>query len=128
MQECEIHLSLAKRRLLKVMREVGHGRVEAFSIHHGEPRLDPAPRVVYELRVPGTGATSRPRSEGGPLQAAVEELFRLFTRIGSAWVERLEVRDGLPFRIAVEERGGGEVGVGDRLDRPSRPTADLAGK
>jgi len=102
MDERSSTLTLARRHLVQLMRQVGHGRVEGFPIVNGEPVLIPPPRVVYELRVPAGAKAPGPASEKSALKAAIIELFQLFTRLGNASVAWLEVRDGLPVRVAVE--------------------------
>jgi hypothetical protein len=95
------HLSQSKRQLLQLMRRVGDGRLEAFSIAGGEPQLDPVPAVVFELRIGGPPAKFMQPQSGFALKAPVNDLLDLLTRLGTARVEWLEVRGGLPVRLRV---------------------------
>ena len=104
MQDHSNHLTLAKRRLLELMTKIGYGRIEGFPVVNGEPVLVPPPRVVYELRVPAGANAPRPCAGGFTPKAAVAELLQLFTRLECAWVAWVEIRNGLPTRVAVTDR------------------------
>jgi hypothetical protein len=93
------------RQLLQLMRLVWDGRIEAFSIANGEPRLKPPPGLVYELRVSAPSAPTGKGQRGDfALKAPVQDLFALFTRLGTARIEWLDVRGGLPVRVRVIAR------------------------
>lgn len=118
------NLSLARRQLIHLMSEVGFGRLEAFPIRGGEPVLDERPRVVLELRVPAGGGTRKqPPTAGFAVKGAVGELLDQFTRIGDAWVEWIEVRDGLPVRVALVRQNGNEGGGAAGADARSSRSA-----
>jgi len=98
-------LSGPRRGLLTLMQGLNFGRIEGLVVRSGEPVLDPAPRVVREVKF---GAENGPRSELGAkdftLKSQVVELFEHFDRLGDGTLERLEVKHGLPFRMIVEEQ------------------------
>ncbi len=97
-------LSAARQHLLELMQRLNFGRIEGLVVRSGEPVLDPAPRVVREIKF---GAENGPRSELGAkdftLKSQLVELFEHFDRVGDGTLERLEVKHGLPFRMTVEE-------------------------
>lgn len=99
-------LSRAKRELVRLMQEIDHGRLENFAIVSGEPDLT-SPTIIHELRVPAGDRDSRPSSEPFGLKASIVTLFELFGRYSDARIRWLEIRGGLPVRIAVERQGDG---------------------
>jgi hypothetical protein len=70
--------------------------------------------------VPGPRKAVKPSAPGFTLKAAVEELFQLFTRVGNARVQWLEIRDGLPTRVALEE-----LKASDLLPVKGQPEAEV---
>jgi hypothetical protein len=97
------HLSLARRELVALMSRLQHGTIERFRLANGEPILDPAPRLVYELQIGRTNGSGAPRTSSAfSLKAPVVELLDLFTRVRDAQVAWLEVRHGLPTRISLD--------------------------
>ena len=106
MSETVTFASLAsdRRRLLKRMQQINFGRIEALVIRDGQPVLDPPPRVVREIKF---GGENGPRPEAAitdfVLKAQIVEMFRYFDDLGDGVVEFIEVKHGLPFRMAVED-------------------------
>lgn len=96
-------LSHPQRRLLELVQRINFGRIEGLAVRNGEPVVDPAPRVVREIKL---GAEHEPRreleKEDFVLKSQVVELFEHLTRLGNGEVERLEVKHGLPFLIHIE--------------------------
>ena len=106
MSETVTFASLApdRRRLLKRMQQINFGRIEVLVIRGGQPVLAPSPRIVREIKF---GGENGPRPEAAiadfALKAQVVELFRYFDELGDGVVEFIEIKHGLPFRMAVED-------------------------
>jgi len=94
-------LSITRRQLIELMSDIRHGAVSGFDIRNGEPVLEPPPTIVYDLRIKDLDDdTVKARSSDYALKYSTTRLFALFTRLGNARIERLEVSDGLPWRIS----------------------------
>lgn len=97
-------LPVSRQRLVELMQHVNFGRIERLVINEGQPVLDPRPRVVREFRFPGENGP-RPEAAIGDfaLKAQVVELFRAFEELRDGVIEVLDIKHGLPFRMAVED-------------------------
>ncbi len=93
-----------RRRLLKQMQQINFGRIEGLVINDSQPVLTPPPRIVREIKF---GGESGPRPEAAiedfALKAQVIELLRMFDELRDGVIEVLEVKNGLPFRMSVED-------------------------
>ena len=97
-------LSPVRRRLLKLMQDVGFGRIENLQVRHREPVFDPAPRVVRDVVLGKKNGPHAARDRDDfALKDAVIELFELFDEAGSTTVERIVVQHGLPLRVELEQ-------------------------
>lgn len=98
-------LSEPRTRLLELMQKINWGRIEGLRVVQGEPVFSPEPRVVRDHKL---GVDEYPRSERRLrdflVKSQLSDLFVQFERLGDGVIERLEVRNGLPFRMRVEER------------------------
>lgn len=96
-------LSPGRRWLLRLMQHVNFGRVEGLVIADRQPVLEPPPRIIREIKF---GGENGPRPETAiddfALKAQVVELFRTFDDLRDGVIEVLEIKHGLPFRMAVE--------------------------
>lgn len=97
-------LSLGRMRFVERMQHLNFGAIENLAIIDGEPALDSHPRLVRELKF---GGDSGPRPESSlddfTLKSQVAELFAYFDDIGNGVIDRIEVKNGLPFRMLVTE-------------------------
>ena len=88
------------------MQKIGYGRFKYLVIVGGDPQVDPPPRLYRDQRLMGPNLGRR---ESGLadfiLKERVVRLFEEFDRIGNGTVARLEVRDGLPYGMTLEESG-----------------------
>lgn len=101
-------LSPGKGWLVDVMRQVDFGRIEGVAVRDGEPRREPAPRVVRTVRL-GAERKEAHRESGSrdfALKREVLELFAECARIGEGVIERIEVRGGVPFLAEIVEATG----------------------
>ncbi len=108
MQEKRKHdLSAPQQRLLTLMREIRFGRIESLTVRSGSPVFDRHPVIFREIKFGGESGTQRPiASADFALKAQVLELFDQLQRLGDGLVERLEIKNGLPFRMTVKETTG----------------------
>jgi hypothetical protein len=93
-------LSPARRRFAQLMTRLQHGRIESLHVQNGEPQLEPAPRVILDLKV----GNDRTTNIVGPdrvhaVKKHLVELFDEFTRLGTGVIDVIEVRSGLPIRL-----------------------------
>jgi hypothetical protein len=86
------------------MQRINYGRIEGLSVRHGEPVMDPPPRVVREIKF---GGDNGPRPEATKadftLKAQVRDLFAQLEALGDGVIPCIEIQRGLPFRMTVEE-------------------------
>jgi hypothetical protein len=90
------------------MQKIGYGRIKHLVVVNGQPLTDPPPRMYRDHRL--TGHNSRRREARLPdfmLKEQVVKLFDEFDRIGNGVISRLEVRDGLPYGMTLEEPAQG---------------------
>ena len=98
------HLSEGRRRLIELMQRLNFGAIEGLAVSSGEPVLDPAPRVVRELKFGGeNNARMESTLEDFALKSQVSELLAMLDHIGTGVIERIEIKHGLPFRMFVTE-------------------------
>jgi RNA polymerase sigma factor (sigma-70 family) len=97
-------LSESHRKLVEMMQNLNFGRIEGLQIRNGEPVLDPPPRLIRDIKL---GGENGPRPELGhfdfALKSQVLELLEHFTELENCRIEVLEVKNGLPFRLVVEQ-------------------------
>jgi len=93
-----------RQRLVALMQTINFGRIEDLNVRGGDPVFDGSPRVVHEFKFGGENGP-RPEREVGDLMLKnqVGDLFRQVDRLGTATIEVLEVKHGLPFRMFVAD-------------------------
>lgn len=93
------------RRLIKLMQVIGFGHIEGLHLKEGQPVFDPPPRVVrdHKFGARGNGPASQAVRDNFLLKQQVCELLEQLEAIGDGVVERLEVQNGLPFRMSFAE-------------------------
>jgi len=93
-----------RRHLLKRMQQINFGRVENLVIKDGQPVLSPPPRIIREVKF---GGENGPRPEASiedfALKIQVIELLRYMDELQDGVIDVLEIKHGLPFRMAVED-------------------------
>ena len=93
-----------RRRLLKRMQQINFGRIENLVLKGGQPVLSPSPRVVREVKFGGeNGPCPEASIEDFALKAQVVELLRYMDKLQDGVIGVLEIKHGLPFRMAVED-------------------------
>jgi hypothetical protein len=94
------HLSPARQELVVLVARLRYGCIENIIMHRGEPDLSRI-RVLQDVKLG--------RLEGSPAQPcddATEKmqyrhLWEVLDDVRDGYVVRLEVQDGLPFRVRV---------------------------
>ena len=101
------HLSPGRRWLVESMQQIGFGRIECVAFVGGEPLLNPLPRLYRNHRLTGPNHRRRETELGDfVLKQRVIDLFEELDRLGDGVIAVLEVRDGLPYEMTLEERPG----------------------
>lgn len=99
-----IPLSKSRRQLLKLMQRIKFGKIEGLIIHNGDPVLEPAPKVIREIKLGSKEDRKSVPIENGLLEKPqVIELLGCLSHLGSGTIQSLEIQHGLPFRIRIED-------------------------
>jgi hypothetical protein len=86
------------------MQEINFGKIEKLLVQGGEPVLNPAPKIIKEIKFGGENGPKRELEvEDFALKAQVVELFSYLTVLDNAVVASIDIRHGLPFRMNVVE-------------------------
>ena len=92
------------RLLVEDMQRLNFGRYENVRVRDGRPCLNPKPRRIRYLK---PGKDNSPRPEAGLSDFALKEqlidFFRLLVEIGNGVILELEIKDGMPCHMTVEE-------------------------
>ena len=101
-------LSPGCRRLLDLLRQVDFGFIDNLTVANGQPVLDPPPRFVRVIKLKD-GARARTKRDVSDfvLKEQIIQLLACMQEIGDGTINRIEVQDGLPFKVVIE-------GIGDR--------------
>jgi hypothetical protein len=112
-------LTELERQLLTLCHRIEHGYIGDLAVHGGQPVLDPEPRIVREIRLKGSsGAREDVLPRDFVLKTQMVELIRHLAEFGDGLVRRLDVQEGLPFRISFEGWGSYAVHLLDTHDGP----------
>jgi hypothetical protein len=102
-------ISPPMQRLIELLRKVDFGSIEELAVVDGEPVLDPPPKVVRIIKLKeGNHARIDRDGDDFTLKGQVVQLLACLREIENGTIRRIEVQDGLPFKVVVE-------GVGDQL-------------
>ena len=101
-------LSRARRDLIRLCQDIVYGQLIGISIKRGDPVLNPPPTILIEVKL---DASDDPRVELAlPDFTLREEIIRLLKRLdhlGDGFIDRLEVRAGIPRRMIIRHEVGG---------------------
>jgi hypothetical protein len=101
---CVSDLSPARKRLHALVTGIGFGRIENLPIRNREPVLDPPPRILRTIKL-----DAPPRTESDPdkmsrsLKRQFVEMFLQVDRLSDGTVLSIEIQNGLPVKMTVEE-------------------------
>ncbi len=99
----KFELPESRKQLVELMQELNFGRIENLHFVAGDPiLLDPKPHVVFDYKL-GSDNAPRPERERERfvLKSQILELFGILERFGDGVVELIDVKHGLPFRVAI---------------------------
>lgn len=98
-------LSPGRRRLVKLVLAIGHGKIEGLKIRYGEPVFNPPPRIVRRA-VFGKGKGPHPPLASRNLVLNAQFIW-LFRQLGqrSFTIQELSITDNFPVQILVVEEG-----------------------
>ncbi|MBE3123872.1 MAG: hypothetical protein IMZ65_03635 [Planctomycetes bacterium] len=98
------HLSPGRRWLVDTMQQLGYGRIKHLTVVAGEPLVCPPPRLYRAYRLTGENdERAEADLEDFLLKEQVLRLFEVLDRLGTGVVQALDVRDGLPYGMILEE-------------------------
>jgi len=93
-----------RRQFVRFIQERNFCVILGLVVRHGGPVLDPMPKVIRLVKFPGpSGPRPEVASEDFALKKEMLEFFQYLDRLKDGRIARLEIRDGLPFRMEVEE-------------------------
>ena len=97
-------LSPEWQRLVRLIQQVNHGRIENFLVQYGVPDLEPLPRIVHHVQF---GAENGPRPEAQiedfVLKGRFLDVLRYFEEHPNCVVHVLHVKHGLPYGMDLED-------------------------
>jgi type II secretory pathway component PulJ len=97
-------LSAAQCQLVELLQTLNFGRIEGLHVKAGQPTFDPAPRVVQKLKM---GGDNGPRQETSlqdfRLKNQMIEMLEALAVMGDGVVLAVEVKNGLPFSMEIEQ-------------------------
>lgn len=96
-------LSPARQQLVRLCQALNYGIIRSLDVTSGEPVFNPPPVVVYDWKL-DTEERPRPETTAADfeLRQEVHRMLAKLDQIGDGWVENIEVRAGLPRRMAIE--------------------------
>jgi len=96
-------LSPARQQLVRLCQALNFGAIRSLEVRGGQPVFEPAPVVVYDWKLEGDDP---PRPElltaDFELRVEVGRMLAKLDQIGNGWIERIDVRAGLPRRMMIE--------------------------
>lgn len=97
-------LSPARQWLVEAMQKIGFGKLTRLVIVKGEPVIEPPPRRYRYHRLTGPNHERREQVlKDFLLKQQLVKLFVSFDRLENGVISVLQVRDGLPYGMTLEE-------------------------
>lgn len=97
-------LSEPRKKLIDLMQRLKFGRIERLVVRDGEPVLDPAPRIVRDIKIGGEkGSRPEPGNPDFALRAQEVEMLEHLSRLQDGTLDVVEVKHGLPFKLVIEQ-------------------------
>src|SRR5947209_5155774 len=103
-------LSSPRQVLVRLCQSVDFGQIIDLHIRDREPRFDPAPAVLLDIKL-DSDLQARPELalDDFELCSEMRRLLGQIDKIGDGCIQRIEVRHGLPCRLLVEAKVAGEL-------------------
>lgn len=94
-----------ERAFVAAMQQLGFGRFEFVRVERGELVLDPWPTAVRNIKF-GTAdpAALKQLPAEFDLKEQVAELFEYIRSVDAGEIRTLEIKNGLPFSMQIEQR------------------------
>lgn len=97
-------LTPARKCLVELMQEINYGRIEGLQVQDGEPIFNPPPTMLRLFLFGRENGPNESRSSDGfVLKKKMAELFEIFDRERSLFIEELIIDNGLPVRMTVAD-------------------------
>ena len=93
----------SERAFVVAMQQVGFGRFELLRIEHGELVLHPWPTTVRGVKFCAKTTQPETSAEDFLVKQQVVELFEYVRSVDLGEIRRLEVKNGLPFSMEIEQ-------------------------
>jgi hypothetical protein len=95
-------LNSRQGRTLKIIEELGFGRIDGLSIRDGQPCYDRPFRIVESIKL--DSEPERRADHDDADQAVKKEFERLFSQLNELrnGVVDIDVRHGVPFRLVID--------------------------
>lgn len=94
-------LPVVSQKLVRLMQVIGFGQIEGLKVVDGLPVLEPSPVVIREIKLGGVVLGS-PYTRGADfyIKAEIVELLDIMKPMRNGVIDLIEVRFGLPSRVA----------------------------
>ncbi|MGO4880088.1 MAG: hypothetical protein ACLP59_04610 [Bryobacteraceae bacterium] len=97
-------LTPGRLRLLEIIDSIEFGHVEQLSVQSGEPRFEPAPRLIQEIKIDSEPLRQPDRGNTDvTLKKQFQTLFGQLDRLTDDIVD-IQIRHNLPFKLVVKRR------------------------
>jgi len=93
----------SERQLMTAMSQLGFGRFEFLRVERGEVVLNPWPCMIRDVKF-GLAANRNQHSADFELRKQVAEFFEYVRSVDAGEIRTLEVQNGLPFSMEIEQR------------------------
>ena len=96
-------LSPARQQLVRLCQALNFGAIRSLEVRGGQPIFEPAPVVVYDWKLEGDDpARLELNAADFDLRSEVCRMLAKLDQVGNGWIERIDVRAGLPRRMLIE--------------------------
>lgn len=94
----------SERAFVTAMRQLRFGRFESLRIERGELVLDPWPKTVRDVKF--CAKANQPETTGDEflLKEQAAEFIQYVRAVETGVIRTLEVKNGLPFSMTIEDR------------------------
>jgi hypothetical protein len=102
----KLALSPPQQKLVDLLGRVGFGAIEGLAVIDGAPSFTLPPKIIRIIKL---REEIRPRFEADRsdfiLKTQVVQLLACMRELGNGTIRRIEVQDGLPFKVMIESVG-----------------------
>lgn len=96
-------LTPPKRWLVERMHQTYFGTMHNIAVRHGEPVIDPPPKIKRALKLGGKRSVRKVVPLGFALKEQHIELFALMKTKQNCVITKLTIQEGLPFLVEWED-------------------------